>query len=106
MNKTNRMGKMNSPSVDKGAVSAEVDRVARLSTAALYELLDFANLVQRWSIRGRRRKGWRYGTFAQAAKHFGVPLERIADAVEAHYWLFTPDTGQPLADRRIDHEGE
>lgn len=69
------------------------------------ELLTFANRVQSWSWRGRGRRG-HYGTFGQAAAYLDVPVERIADAVGAHYWLFSLDYDRPLAERRIDHEGE
>lgn len=69
-------------------------------------ILHFANRVQRWSLQGAgRRKPWPYGTFGAAAKRFDVTVELISAAVEAHYWMFTHDTG-PLADRRIDHDGE
>jgi hypothetical protein len=64
-------------------------------------LLKFANRVQAWSI--KRDYG---GTFGEAAAHFNVPVERIEDAVLAHYWLFTHDVDRPLAERRIEHEGE
>lgn len=76
-----------------------------MTSAQFRLLLEFANDVQRWSLHGTRRIP-RYGTFGQAAKHFGVPVERIADAVEAHYWMFTPDKDLPIEDREIDHEGE
>ena len=69
------------------------------------DLLQFANRVQSWSWRGRRQRG-HYGTFGQAAAYLGVPVERIADAVGAHYWLFSNDYDRPLSERRIDHEGE
>jgi hypothetical protein len=75
--------------------------LAAMSTDDLYPLLDFANEVQAWSF-GRDGES----TFGEAAAHFGVPVERINQAVVAHYWMFTPDAGAPLADRRIDHEGE
>lgn len=82
-------------------------RLADMPANEFRALLEFANDVQRWSIRGYgRRKGWRFGTFGQAAKHFNVPVERIADAVAAHYWMFCNDTDSPLAERRIDHDGE
>lgn len=67
----------------------------------LYPLLDFANRVQAWSF---KRKG--DTTFGEAAEHFQVPVEQISRAVVAHYWLFTLDTDKPLAERRIEHEGE
>lgn len=72
----------------------------------LDDLLTFANRVQRWSLRGYLRRATRFGTFAQAAKGLDVPIERIADAVGAHYWMFTSDYDLPLAERHIDHEGE
>lgn len=71
----------------------------------LGNLLDFANEVQAWSLRGHRRTP-RYGTFAQAAAHFKVPVEEIALAVEAHYWMFADDPSAPVAERCIEHEGE
>lgn len=71
----------------------------------LGNLLDFANDLQTWSLRGVWRKP-RYGTFAQAATHFGVPVEQIALAVEAHYWMFADDPAAPIGDRCIEHEGE
>lgn len=67
----------------------------------LAELLDFANRVQAWA--------WaRPGpvTFRAAAAALQVTVERINQAVIAHYWMFTPDTDRPLDERRIDHEGE
>lgn len=87
-------------------VQPEFDRlVSAMSNADLYAILDFANEVQAWSLKGHRRTP-RYGTFAQAAKHFAVPVERIALAVEAHYWMFADDPNAPIADRCIEHEGE
>lgn len=80
-------------------------RLKAMSNADLYDILDFANEVQAWSLKGHRRTP-RYGTFAQAAKHFAVPVERIALAVEAHYWMFADDPSAPIADRQIEHEGE
>ena len=71
---------------------------------ALYADLDFANKVQAWSLTRRKTRG-DYGTFGQAADAFKVPVERIAQAVEDHYWMFTQDDG-PLAEREIDHDGE
>lgn len=67
----------------------------------LYRLLDFANRVQKWSLRVKGD-----ATFGRAAKRFCVPVERISQAVIAHYWMFTLDTDRPLAERRIEHEGE
>lgn len=81
------------------------ERVARLDLDALGNLVDFANTVQAWSLRGHRRTP-RYGTFAQAAHSLGVPVEQIAMAVEAHYWMFADDPSVPLGMRRIEHEGE
>jgi hypothetical protein len=72
-----------------------------IETDELYALLDFANRVQRWSFRVKGD-----ATFGRAAERFKVPVERIADAVSAHYWMFTLDDGRPLAERRIEHEGE
>ena len=69
------------------------------------DLLDFANRVQAWSLKGHRRTP-RYGTFSQAAAHFGVYVERIAIAVEAHYWMFADDPTAPIGERQIEHEGE
>lgn len=71
---------------------------------ALYSDLDFANQVQAWSLTRRKTRG-DYGTFGQAAEAFRVSAERIAKAVEDHYWMFTMDDG-PLAEREIDHDGE
>jgi hypothetical protein len=73
-----------------------------LDVAELDELLGFANRVQHWSLQ-RDDMG---GTFGEAAEHFRVPVQRIHEAVTAHYWMFTNDTDRPLAARRIDHEGE
>lgn len=67
-------------------------------------LMDFANEVQAWSLT-RRKTHRNYGTFGQAAEALKVPVERIAEAVEQHYWMFTHDDG-PLAEREIDHDGE
>jgi len=75
-----------------------------LSVEEHYALLDFANVVQAWSLT-RRQTHRSYGTFGQAAAALNVPIERIAEAVEAHYWMFSHDDG-PLADREIDHDGE
>lgn len=72
-----------------------------MSTDALYELLDFANRVQKWSLRVKGD-----ATFGRAAKRFKAPVEQIHRAVVAHYWMFTLDTARPLAERRIEHEGE
>ena len=71
---------------------------------AHYALLNFANEVQAWSLTRRKTPG-SYGTFGQAAKALNVSVERIAEAVEEHYWMFSHDTG-PLEDREIDHDGE
>lgn len=80
-------------------------RLKAMAEADLYELLDFANKVQAWSWKGTRRTP-RFGTFAQAAAHFRVPVERIALAVEAHYWMFADHPTAPIGDRQIEHEGE
>lgn len=80
-------------------------RLNAMSVDEQYELLRFANMVQTWSLRGHRRTP-RYGTFAQAAAHFGTSVERIALAVEAHYWMFCDDPTAPIGDRQIEHEGE
>lgn len=69
------------------------------------DLLDFANRVQAWSFRGARRTP-RFGTFAQAAQALGVPVEQIALAVEAHYWMYANDPSAPIGEREIEHEGE
>lgn len=76
-----------------------------LDENALGDLMDFANKVQAWSWRGHRRTP-RFGTFAQAAHAHGVPVERIALAVEAHYWMFADDPSAPIGERQIEHEGE
>jgi hypothetical protein len=76
-----------------------------------YAMSDFANRVQKWSCR-RTAKSWREkgvgdtGTFGDAASALEVPVQQIADAVEFHYWMFTMDDDLPLAQRRIEHEGE
>lgn len=80
-------------------------QVAAIPLDDLPDLLDFANKVQVWSLRGGRRQP-RFGTFAQAAKHFGVQVDKIALAVEAHYWMFADDPTAPIGERCIDHEGE
>lgn len=74
------------------------------STDEHLALLDFANEVQAWSLTRHKTHG-SYGTFEQAAMALNVPVERIAEAVEEHYWMFTLDGG-PLEDREIDHDGE
>ena len=72
---------------------------------------DFANRVQKWSVR-RTIKSWREkgvgdtGTFGDAASALQCSVQDIADAVEWHYWMFTHDDDLPLAQRRIEHEGE
>lgn len=78
--------------------------LADMTTAEFEELLRFANRVQSWSFGDGSSD--RQTTFGDAAAHFNVPVQRIADAVEAHYWMFTTDEDRPLAERRIDHEGE
>lgn len=78
--------------------------MSRPDLDALYADLDFANKVQAWSLTRRTTRG-DYGTFGQAAEAFKVPVERIAQAVDDHYWMFTQDGG-PLAEREIDHDGE
>lgn len=80
-------------------------RLKAMHPVELEHLLDFANGIQAWSLRGTWRTP-RYGTFAQAAKHFRVSVEYIALAVEAHYWMFADDPSAPIADRQIEHEGE
>lgn len=80
-------------------------RLKAMPEGEFNELLHFANRVQKWSIRGHQRTP-RYGTFAQAAEALEVPVERIAMAVEAHYWMFADDPSAPIADRQIEHEGE
>lgn len=72
-----------------------------LPARELFRLLDFANQVQKWSFRVKGD-----ATFGRAAKRFRVPVEEINRAVVAHYWMFTFDTDRPLAERRIEHEGE
>ncbi len=64
-------------------------------------LLQFANRVQKWAIRVKGDP-----TFGRAAERFKVPVQEIEDAVMAHYWMFTHDTDRPLADRRIELDGE
>ena len=76
-------------------------RLDALSRDDLYELYDFANKVQRYAFRCKGET-----TFGKAAARFSVPVEKIRDAVVAHYWMFTLDDDLPLADRRIEHEGE
>lgn len=86
----------------------QTEFTARLKAMSIHDLgnlLDFANEVQAWSLRGHRRTP-RYGTFAQAAEHFRVPVDEIGLAVEAHYWMFADDPAAPVAERRIEHEGE
>lgn len=76
-----------------------------------YAMSDFANEVQAWAIDFEEK---RYGatgdltapTFGDAASALQVPVQQIADAVEFHYWMFTLDDDLPLAQRRIEHEGE
>ena len=80
-------------------------RLKAMSLDDLGDLLDFANKVQAWSMRGYSRTP-RYGTFAQAAKASRVPIEQIALAVEAHYWMFADDPNAPIGERQIEHEGE
>lgn len=65
------------------------------------ELLLFANRVQAWSF---NRTG--PTTFADAAAHFDTTLQRINQAVVAHYWMLADDPSAPLAERCIEHEGE
>ena len=90
---------------DRHSSAAAFDRwLHAIPEAEFDDLLTFANRVQSWSWRGRRLRG-SYGTFGQAAAKLKVSVERIADAVGAHYWLFTLDYDLPLAERRIDHEG-
>lgn len=72
-----------------------------MPTDELYPLLDFANLVQKWALRVKGD-----ATFGRAAERFKVPVERIAQAVVAHYWMFTLDGDRAPAERRIEHEGE
>lgn len=86
----------------------QTEFTARLKAMPLHDLgnlLDFANEVQAWSLRGHRRTP-RYGTFAQAAEALKVPVEEIAMAVEAHYWMFADDPSAPIGERQIEHEGE
>ena len=78
-------------------------QVQAMGTRDLQELLDFANQVQSWSYH-HLEPG--QSTFAHVAEHFGVPVERIGLAVEAHYWMFADDPSAPIAERRIEHEGE
>lgn len=80
-------------------------RLKAMTADEMRRLLIFANRVQKWSLQGHRRTP-RYGTFAQAARHFGHPVERIAMAVEAHYWMFADDPTAPIGERQIEHEGE
>jgi hypothetical protein len=80
-------------------------QIDAMKTGEVLDLLDFANKVQAWSARGGRRIP-RFGTFTQAAKHFRVPVERIALAVEAHYWMYANDPSAPIGERCIEHEGE
>lgn len=68
------------------------------------ELADFSNELQAWSLTRQKTHG-SYGTFGDAASALGVSVDRIAEAVEWHYWMFCHDTG-PLAAREIDHDGE
>lgn len=77
------------------------ERLLYMPSREFSELLDFANGVQKWSLRVKGD-----ATFGRAAERFKVPVERIADAVTAHYWMFTHDTDRPLAERRIEHDGE
>jgi len=74
-------------------------------TQADQDLADFANQVQAWSIQYGLTHT-HYGTFGDAASALKVSVERIAEAVEWHYWMFTHDTDEPLAMRRIEHDGE
>jgi hypothetical protein len=76
-----------------------------------YAMADFANKVQKWAINaGEKRYAdtgkWTAPTFGDAASALRVPVQQIADAVEFHYWMFTLDADEPLAMRRIEHEGE
>lgn len=80
-------------------------QVAALSIEDLGDLVDFANKVQAWSLRGTRRTP-RFGSFAQAAAALNVTVEQIALAVEAHYWMFANDPSAPIGERQIEHEGE
>lgn len=76
-------------------------RFVSMPQASFAELLEFANDVQAWSF---ERNG--DTTFGEAASHFAESVDRIADAVTAHYWMYTPDRDRPLSERRIEHEGE
>lgn len=76
-------------------------RFLRMPDDEFSELLAFANEVLAWSF---DRDG--DTTFDDAAAHFTVPVARIADAVTAHYWMFTPDVHAPIGSRRIEHDGE
>lgn len=67
----------------------------------LNDLLNFANRVQAWSF---NREG--ATTFAEAAAHFATSVQRINQAVVAHYWMFADDPSRPMAERCIEHEGE
>ena len=63
-------------------------------------LMTLGNAVQCWALCQKKRPV----TFGLAALAFDTPVERIAEAVENHPWLFACDGG-PLADREIEHEG-
>jgi len=94
--------------MDDEHVHVQPEFAAQVKSLPLHDLgnlLDFANQVQAWSIRGHRRTP-RYGTFAQAAAALRVPVEEIALAVEAHYWMFADDPNAPIGERQIEHEGE
>lgn len=78
------------------------DHLVRMPSADFTELLDFANDVSAWALEFDASAV----SFGMAAEHFAVPVQRISDAVEAHYWMFTHDTDRPMAERTIDHDGE
>ena len=65
-------------------------------------LMTLANAVQCWALSQGRREV----TFGEAALAFNITPERVSQAVELHCWLFTLDTDRPVAERRIEHEGE
>jgi hypothetical protein len=67
--------------------------------------------VQAWAFRRYNRLAEagekpEHGTFGQAALALCVTPEEIRDAVDFGYWLFTHDDDLPIAERRIDLDGE
>ena len=88
---------MSDDDLDEGELGFKDDGSPTLAT--------LSNAIQCWAMLQEQDRPARDVTVGDAAMAFCLPPERIAAAVEHHYWMFLAGEG-PLQTRTIEHDGE